>query len=509
MNEFTVWSVSRRCPRGKAAAVCALAALVLMCACGSRPGDERYAAEKKLFKARKLREQVVSGGMRPEFLARAADAYRAIVSEYASAAAASKGIEEIVVAAQMELAELEFRGGLLQESRSDFEKAIDYARGVPPARANALFSAAVISEELGESDSAARFYERFFGEFLAPDSVAGTARMNSRYLTVPIKLADLAARNERPIDAARWYREAERTYTGLIAADTDPGLLKESRFNLLAVYLQQKSWDRGLELSRELRELYPQPQDVSSALYVEAIIQESGLARTAEARATYFSIAERFPREREAAAALIAAAGIDRRAGRFADARALYERVVGSYRDRPSEAVEAGWQLAEMDERAGRWEEASLRYKSIYADYPETLQGFEAPLRIARAYEKKGEANAATAAYERALEHYEKLAGGQRRMSTRIMAEEYAVRTLAERKRWREAADRLAKLPDRYPDYTPFRENYLRAASIHERELGDPEGAARLLETCVAKYPDTELARAAARELARLRGGRS
>ena len=83
-----------------------------------------------------------------------------------------------------------------------------------------------------------------------------------------------------------------------------------------------------------------------------------------------------------------------------------------------------------------------------------------------------------------------------------------AVRVLAERKRWREAAERLLKLPDRYPAYAPLRENYLRAAAIHERELADSEGAARILETCVAKYPETELAKTAARELARLRGGR-
>jgi tetratricopeptide (TPR) repeat protein len=429
------------------------------------------------------------------------------VSEHAAAAASSKGIEEIVVTAQMELAELQFRAGLLRESRSDFEKAIDYAAAIPPAKANAVYSAAIISEELGENDRAEHFYERFYREFLPADSVARTARMNSRYLVVPIKLADLAARASRPGESARWYGDAERLYTGLIAAETDPGLLKEARFNLLAVYLQQKSWDQGLALARGLRELYPLPQDVSSALFVEARIQESGLGRPQEARATYLSIAERYPREREAAAALLSAAGIDRRAGRLDAARALYERVAGSFRDRVSEAVEAAWQLAEMDERAGRWEEASLRYKAIYADYPETLQGFEAPLRGARAYGTKGETDAAAAAYERALEHYERLAGEQRAPSTRIMAEEYVVRTLAERTRWREAAERLVRLPDRYPDYTPFRQNYLRAASIHERELADPEGAARLLETCVAKYPGTELARAAEKELSRLRGG--
>ncbi len=332
--------------------------------------------------------------------------------------------------------------------------------------------------------------------------------MNPRYLVTPLKLADLATRAGRADEAARWYREAENVYSRVIAIEKDPRILKEARFNLLTVHLQRKSWTRGLALARELRERYPEPRDVSSVLFIEATIQENGLGRPAEARATFVSIAERYPREREAPAALLAAALIDRGAGRPGGARALYERVIDSYSGRPGEAVEASWQLAQMDEREGRWEEASLRYKAIYADYPETLRGFEAPLRVARAYVSKGEPDAATAAYDRALAHYEKLAGEQRRQSTRIMAEEYVVRTLAERKRWREAAELLVKLPDRYPDYSPFRENYLRAASIHERELADAEGAARILEACVAKYPGTELARVAGDELERLRGGR-
>ena len=500
--------MGRGARRGGAGSVAvALAALVLLGSCGAREGD-RYAAEKELFKARALGEQAAAGSMRPEFLAGAVDAYRSLVSEYAPAAASSEDVEAIVVAAQMELAELEFRGMMLQEARNDFERLIDIAGAFPPVRASALFSAGAVSEELGEIESAARHYERFYREFLASDSIAPAARMNPRYLSVPLRLADLATRAGRAEDAERWYRRAETTYGRLIAAETEPTLLKEARFNLLAVHLQRKNWERGLALSRELRALYPQPQDESSTLFIEAKILDDGLARASEARATYLSIAERFPREREAAAALLAAALIDRRAGRLGAARAAYERIIDSYGDRANEAAEAAWQLAEMEEGAGRWEEASLRYKTIYANYPETLRGFEAPLRGARAYAAKGAADAAKAAYDRALEHYEKLAGEQRRESTRIIAEDYAVRVLAERKRWREAAERLLKLPDRYPAYAPLRENYLRAAAIHERELADSEGAARILETCVAKYPETELAKTAGRELARLRGGR-
>ncbi|HVO76611.1 MAG TPA: tetratricopeptide repeat protein, partial [Candidatus Bathyarchaeia archaeon] len=104
-----------------------------------------------------------------------------------------------------------------------------------------------------------------------------------------------------------------------------------------------------------------------------------------------------------------------------------------------------------------------------------------------------------------ALAHYDEIASPGRPTATRIMAEQYAVRALVEDKRWEEAAKRLVALPDRYPEYSPFRENYLQAASIYDKELGDRQRAEATLETCVARYPNTDLARAASKELARLK----
>ncbi len=273
---------------------------------------------------------------------------------------------------------------------------------------------------------------------------------------------------------------------------------------LLAALVQRRGWREALALAGELEALYPDPGDRSAVRFVGAKILEEGTRDDARARAAYVDVADAYPKEREAALALLAAASIDRRRGRPADERRLLERVVKEYGDRVSEVVEAHWRLAVLDEDAGKWEDASLRYKSIYSNYPETLQGFEAPLRMAAAYASKGERDAAEGAYDRAIEQYRRLAGERYRQSTRIMAEEYLVRALVETKRWREAIDALLALPDRYPDYTPFRANYLRAASMHERELKDPAAAARVLEACVAAYPGTDLARAAEKELARL-----
>jgi tetratricopeptide (TPR) repeat protein len=486
--------------------VAIVAAALLLAACGPGRDSERYAAEKKLFKARKLKEDLYAGGMRSEFLVKAAEAYRAVVREHGGSAGTIAGIEVIVVSAQMELAELEYRGRLLREARVDFEKAMELAKNVPAAFANALYSAGVISEELGESAQAARYYERFSERFLATDSLALTVRMNPRYLVAPLKLADLADRRGDKEGSRRWLKEAERVFSSVIEREKDPALLKETRYNLLAAYLQEKNWTKGLAFVNELKELYrDNPQDLSSLLYLEAKINEDGLDNRSKALSLYLSVAGDYPKGREAPDALLAAAGIHRKADRLDEAAKLYTKVVDECKDRVSSVVEAQWQLAHIEELKGDPEAAALRYRSIYSDYPETLQGFEAPLRIAFMYRERGALDAAKAAGNEALEHYEKLLSGERPPAAKIMAEQYVIRALTEDKQWKAAAERLTAIPDRYPDYSPFRENYLRAASIYEKELGDREHAIQVLETCAAKYPGTELAGAALKELARLK----
>jgi len=488
-------------------AVCLLviSSLAALIACSSERSSPRYRAERMLFKARKLKDDFAAGGMKAEFLGQAAAAYRSVVREYGGAADSVAGLEEVVISAQMELGELEYRGGLLREARGDFEKAVALAKNVPAARANALYSAGVISEDLGEPAEAAQHYERFADEFLGTESLASTVRMNQRYLITPLKLADLATRLGDGESADRWLKEADRVFTYVSEHEKDPALLREARYNLLAASVQEKNWNRALALVKELKGLYPDPQDVSSIRYIEAKIYQDGLGNPARAKALYLSIAEEHPKAREAPDAILAAAGICKNAGQIDEAVELYEKIINSFKERISEVVEAQWQMAQIEELRGDPEAATLRYRSIYSDYPETLQGFEAPLRIARNYREHAAADAAKASYDKALEHYEGLVSAQRPLATRIMAEQYIVRTLVEAARLSEAVERLLKLPDRYPDYTPFRENYLRAASIYETELGDREQAKRTLEACAAKYPGTELAQAARKELARLK----
>ena len=116
--------------------------LALICSmllgCGGE-SSKRYEAEKSLFSARKMRDDVIRGSIKEPFLERAIQNYRDIVNEYGGSMADIEGLGEIVVSAQMELAELEFKTGMLEGALEDFDKAIDLADDIPPARANALY----------------------------------------------------------------------------------------------------------------------------------------------------------------------------------------------------------------------------------------------------------------------------------------------------------------------------------------------------------------------------------
>ena len=84
------------------------------------------------------------------------------------------------------------------------------------------------------------------------------------------------------------------------------------------------------------------------------------------------------------------------------------------------------------------------------------------------------------------------------------MAESHIVTAHGEMEHWKEAADRLLVLPDRYPGYPGFWGNYLMAASIYEKELGKPDRAAEVLKQCMDRYPGTALAAEAEKQYTRL-----
>ncbi len=486
----------------------AIAAALTAMNAGCGDGSRRYEAEKALFEARKMREQTAAMSPRPEFVDKAADAYRAIVDEYSGDMERVEDLAEIVISAQMELAELEFRTGRFDAATADFDKAYRIAKEEPAARANALYSTAFIAETIEDTAGALERYERFHREFLGEGLVESTARLNTRYLITPLKLVDLNARAGNEEKARLWLDEAERVYRSAIEGATAPAVIKEMRFNLLTTFLKGERWYEANALIGELKRSYDNERDLPALLFLEAAVYRDGFRNTKKAIEILKNVYEQYPESPEAVGAMMTAGGMQFEAGRYNEARLLFQSVIDTYADTDAQIVEATWQLARIEEAQGKWVDASLHYKLIYTRYPGTIQGLEAPLRIANHYQDRNEHEAASSAYQRAVEHYENLVSSQISEEVRLLAEEYVVRAFVEQGKWPEAARRLIALPDKYPNYVKFRENYLKAASIHERELKDKKGAAEILETCMRRYPGTDLAAEAEKQHKRIKGTR-
>jgi TolA-binding protein len=495
-------------PIARRGAVLLLLSLVLVWSmipgCAARENTKRYEAEKSLYEARKLRDDVFRGSIREPFLERAIQSYLDIVKEYQGEMGEIEGLPLVVASAQMDLAELEFRMGMLQKALEDFDRAIDLAGDFPSARANAIYSCGIINEDLRNTEGAIAYYERFAGDYLIDSRLPGTARMNMRYLIIPLKLFSLYRSVGSAEKAASWLENAEEIYRFLIDNEQHEGIRKEVSFNLLTAYLQGERWKRSIEYLDELEKTYGDDQNSPSLLFIRATVEKDGFGNSPGAYDLYMRIYGEYPKSADAPRALLAAADIRFNEKRYDEARKVYRKVIEEYPDSTPEVVQAEWQTAKLLEAEGKWGDASLKYKEIYQNYPTSEQGLQAPLIIIRNYRDKNQMDAARAAYRQAIEHYEYLISTQVPPTVKILAESHVVTAHADMKRWEEAADLLLLLPEKYPGYPRFRDNYLMAASIYEKELGDAQRAAEALRICMERYPGSPLAEEAEKQYRRI-----
>ncbi|MCK4537988.1 MAG: tetratricopeptide repeat protein [Candidatus Krumholzibacteria bacterium] len=479
---------------------------VMAASCGG--GGDLYDAEKDLFNARKMNRELVVASMNREFLTRTLAAYRGIVDKYEDKRGNIEGMEMIVVSALMELAELEFRAGMIEEARNDFAVVADMKETITEARANAIWSAGYISLELDDYASSLRFFEMFVSEYLTPDKAEATFHMNSRYLVTPVRIAGIHSNLGAEKDSGRWLGKAEKIFNDLIASSTDSLLVRETRYNLLTALLQGKKWNEARTTIAGMKQLYRNPSDIPSLLFLESRTLTEGLGRPERAIPLLKEIIDEYPDSHQTLPAMIDIAGIYFTRGELRKAEKIYNEIIEEHGGVTAQAAEAAWQLARIAESENDWVSAALHYKLTYTHYPATIQGMEAPLRIVTHFRELGEKEATTSAFDRAMEQFKKLISDQYNKSIRILAEEYIVRAFSEDGRWDEAAEHLLGLPAKYPDYHKFRGNYLLAASIFEKELGDKDRATEILTECIGKYPDSGIDAEAQKQIDRIRDSR-
>jgi tetratricopeptide (TPR) repeat protein len=484
----------------------AISATVLISSCGKNGGKSiTYKAEKALFRARKMRSNLSPTNVNSEFMTKTLQTYRDIVIEYKPFREKSRALDTLVITCQMELAQLEFHSGLLEKSREDFKTAISLSDSITAVKVNAIYSVALISDQLHDIQTAIEYYKKLYNEFLQTKTYSSIAALNIQYLKTPLKLGELYASSGEETEADKWYRKAEELFTHIIEKEKRPEYAKEAKFNKLTTLLQSKQWDKAKSYLQTLKKEYNSSEELPALLYVESQIELNGFNNKDKALKLLKQIEDKYPKADEAPRALLAAGGIKFRGNQYEEAKKLYNKVIEKYSGRDNEVVETTWMIAKIEEKNGNWVEAFLHYKSIYKKYPITIQGLEAPLKIASHFTETGEKTAAKNAFLNAREHYSKLTGDQYSRGVQLIAEEYLIKSLVTEKKWDKAVDQLLSLISKYPWYTPFRENFIRAALICENKLNDKKRAVTILNECIENFPESPLAEEAKKHLNRIR----
>jgi tetratricopeptide (TPR) repeat protein len=481
--------------------------LVAVLGCSGSEHEARYAAEKKFYQANKVKAEWAesSNKEKSRFIDRAIDEYRAIVDEFGDQTEV-EGIEEIVLSAQMSLAEIELQTGRILEALDDFEKVADLeGEGLLVARMEALYRAAQLSERIRDYDRAMSLCERFYSEYLSIDNMLAMESIEPLHLTVPLTLSALARETDNPHMEALWLQRAETLYAALIDGSPAPSIVKQAGFNILTAYTQQRKWEKALAQLDKLEQRYEESADQVGVRFLRVKVYQEGLNDPAKASELCRSIYEDYPSSDNAPTAMLVDAVMNIRLGNAAGGEALYKRVVDDYGNYPNAVVEAKWQLASIEDARDEWPEALLSYKAIAAEYPTTRYGFESPLRIAQGFERRGDAKTAADAYGRAVDAYQKVVDGRHSDAIKLTAEDYILQVYVRQKRWQEAVEHLTGLVPKYPKYVAILQgNYLTAARIYENELNDDTKAVEMLRQCIDVYPESRAARTAEERIDRL-----
>jgi TolA-binding protein len=238
---------------------------------------------------------------------------------------------------------------------------------------------------------------------------------------------------------------------------------------------------------------------------MRANVYHTGLNDVARASDLYRELYETYPAAPEASSAMLLDAALSLRLGRVEQAETLYKQVLDDYGNRPQAVAEARWQIAFIAEERGDWQEASLHYKAITDAYPTTLYGLESPLRVAAGFARLGEPEAAAAAYQRALQGYQRIVDDHHPTATRLSAEDYILQVYVRQKQWDAAIQHLTHLVQKYPNHTAILQgNYVTAAAIYADELNDREKAIEMLRQCIDLYPESSTANVARERLDKL-----
>ncbi len=505
--------------RASATALFLLATCVALVGCEGTELTARYRAERMAWQVMSLERGMSENPelATDEMLASVAARHRAIIDRFPppetvdeSTADELLDIARITARSRIALASLVMRQATAETAEASFAEAIELLESVRDGYAfdrdraiEAGIQLAALREMTGDWSGSIDELGELLDRWGPAADEAGT-EPDPRILRIPLQRARGYVVRGMEDQADRVFREVDETYEAWVR-QWDGTPTGRAALGLLAESLRaQGRWEDAVDAYERFDEDYGDDANRPGTWLALADIHGSRLGDEEAARSYYERVSEEYGDTPEGASADISIALLDIDDGEHEAARDRLTSVIERFVDEESVAATAKRHRAASYELEGRWDAAIAEYSALSAEYPTTMFGLAAPLRVVDLYAGIGEAEASETALEEAAQSYARVIQDYGGTPAEMAARNYLIETRVRQGAWGDAAEMLTETAERFPETQAAASMLLQAADIYVEEMGRADRARGILEIIIERYPDQAAAGRAAEILATL-----
>ncbi len=311
-----------------------------------------------------------------------------------------------------------------------------------------------------------------------------------RILRIPLRRATTYAVRGMKDQAVRVFAEAHETYAAWSEAWRGSPTGEAALRMDAETYATEGRWGEAVAIYEELDLLYGNDANRPTIWLSLAEIHGARLDDEQTSREYYERVSGSYGETSAGASADVAIALLDIADGRHEAARARLTSVIERFGGEESIAATAKQYRAASYEIEGRWDSAVAEYSALAAEFPTTMYGLAAPLKIVEMYGEIGEQAAGATALEEAAQSYARVIRDYSGTPAEMAARNYMIETRLRQQAWGDAASLLSETAARFPETQAAVGMLMQAADIYMEKLGRPDLARELLRAVIEQYPE-------------------
>jgi len=208
--------------------------------------------------------------------------------------------------------------------------------------------------------------------------------------------------------------------------------------------------------------------------------------------AAYRRVVSNYPLEALAAKAQVIIANLYLMQEEPKKAQKELEQIIHNFFSRPKIASSAQFAIGEIFENQGKSDKALIEYQKVVDLYPLTPLGLSTPLYITQYYKKLGDTEGQRRAHRQAVRNYKKIILDYADTEVASMVQNYLAQAYLQQEDWDEAIKAWDEIIIKHPNTPQAIRSLITKAELRARELDDLEGAIKIYQDCIRKYPKAE-----------------